>query len=86
MSQDDHRVDPENEPGGYGTPTPEQEMPGQGDERETPERPDAKGSGCGPAALGHRRWPGLRAGMPEAVPPAFHPVPCSIPCVPCDPT
>jgi hypothetical protein len=39
MSQDEHRVDPESEPGGYGTPTPEQEMPGQGDERETPERP-----------------------------------------------
>ncbi|WP_420179775.1 hypothetical protein [Paenarthrobacter sp. TA1.8] len=39
MNQDEHRVDPESEPGGYGTPTPEQEMPGQGDERETPERP-----------------------------------------------
>lgn len=44
MNQDEHRVDPDNEPGGYGTPTPEQEMPGQdmrgqGDERETPERP-----------------------------------------------
>ncbi|MCT9871375.1 hypothetical protein [Paenarthrobacter aurescens] len=39
MSQDEHRVDPDSEPGGYGTPTPEQEMPGQGSERETPERP-----------------------------------------------
>ncbi len=39
MNQDEHRVDPDNEPGGYGTPTPGQEMPGQGDERETPERP-----------------------------------------------
>ncbi|MDI2020659.1 hypothetical protein [Paenarthrobacter nicotinovorans] len=39
MSQDEHRVDPDSEPGGYGTPTPEQEMPGSGDGRETPERP-----------------------------------------------
>ncbi|MGO4588239.1 hypothetical protein [Paenarthrobacter sp. 2TAF44] len=39
MSQDEHRVDPEDAAGGYGTPTPEQELPGQGSERETPERP-----------------------------------------------
>jgi hypothetical protein len=31
MSQDEHRVDPDGEPGGYATPTPEQEMPGHGD-------------------------------------------------------
>lgn len=54
MSQDEHRVDPDHEPGGYGTPTPEQEMPGQGDERETPERPapeipDAQGVPEAPA-------------------------------------
>jgi len=39
MSQDEHRVEPSDEPGGYGTPTPEQELPGQGTQGETPERP-----------------------------------------------
>ena len=59
MSQDEHRVDPDSEPGGYGTPTPEQEMPGSGDGRETPERPaegvpHAQGSGCCAAVRGYR--------------------------------
>lgn len=39
MSHDEHRVDPDSEPGGYGTPTPEQELPGSGSGAETPERP-----------------------------------------------